>query len=220
MKSSGTVISLYVFVALCDLAGIMMEWTELRHFSKPLLMPILAYYVWLKSGRSTPFLLAGILFSWIGDVALMYDQIRSFYFLIGLGAFLLAHILYIMSYRRASDKPSPYESSSLVVVASVLVLLVGAALLYFLSPTLGPLKFPVYLYAGILVLMVLAALSRFRKTNTISYWHVLWGAILFMVSDSILAINKFAMPIYASGILIMTTYISAQYLIAKGITEH
>lgn len=220
MKSPVTIVSLYVLIALCDLIATMMGWTELRHFSKPLLMPILAYLAWLHTGRLTPFLLAGLFFSWIGDVALMYDHLRSFYFIIGLGAFLVAHILYIVSYTRASHEKSPHYRTGWVVVSSILVVLFGAALLYFLTPHLGPLKLPVYLYASILVLMVLVALFRLGKTNSASYWHVLSGAIVFMISDSILAVNKFVAPIYAAGIFIMLTYITAQYLIVKGITYH
>lgn len=220
MKSPGSILSFYLLLALFELLAIQMGWIELRHFSKPLLMPVLAYFAWNKAGSSTPFLLAGLFFSWIGDVALMYDHLRPFYFIIGLGAFLVAHILYIISYLKASRKSSSQRNFVWVVIGSIGVLSYGAILLYYLSPTLGALKAPVHLYAGILVLMVLVALSRFGKTNSLSYWQVLSGAIFFMISDSILAINKFATPVYASGIFIMSTYILAQYLIVKGITHH
>lgn len=220
MKSPGTIVSLYILIALCDLTATVMGWTELRHYSKPLLMPALAFFAWRQAGKSVPFLLAGLFFSWIGDVALMYDHLRPFYFIIGLGAFLVAHILYIKCYLRATHNTSSPKTTLGMVMAALGVTSCGALLLYFLTPYLGSLKWPVYLYGGILVFMVLVALSRLGKTGPVSYWQVLFGAILFMTSDAILAINKFAFPVYHAGFFIMTTYMVAQYLIVRGITHH
>jgi uncharacterized membrane protein YhhN len=62
-----------------------------------------------------------------------------------------------------------------------------------------------------------SALNRKNKVSEKSYFTVLAGAILFVFSDSLIAINKFAVGIPKSGIWIMTTYILAQYLIMSGL---
>jgi uncharacterized membrane protein YhhN len=79
---------------------------------------------------------------------------------------------------------------------------------------------PVMLYALVLTLMVLNALFRFKRTGAASFAMVFGGAILFMISDSVLAVNKFLEPVSHSGIWIMSTYISAQFLIVEGILQH
>jgi len=67
--------------------------------------------------------------------------------------------------------------------------------------------------------MVAAAINRMDRVNKISYIAVLCGAILFVISDSLISINKFYAPFRYSGIAIMSTYIIAQYLIIYGIVK-
>jgi uncharacterized membrane protein YhhN len=68
----------------------------------------------------------------------------------------------------------------------------------------------------VLLTMFTAALNRQNKVNRQSYILVLVGAILFVLSDSMIAIDKFVYTFALSRIAIMTTYITAQYLIALG----
>lgn len=68
--------------------------------------------------------------------------------------------------------------------------------------------------------MVVNAIFRYGRTNGESFWLVFGGSVLFMVSDSVLAFNKFHSPIPWSGVLIMTTYIAGQFLIVRGLTKH
>jgi uncharacterized membrane protein YhhN len=68
--------------------------------------------------------------------------------------------------------------------------------------------------------MVMVALFRFGKTTAGSFAMVFGGAILFMISDSLIAINKFLEPLPQSGFWIMTTYIGAQFLIVRGLLRH
>jgi uncharacterized membrane protein YhhN len=85
---------------------------------------------------------------------------------------------------------------------------------------LGALKIPVIVYAVVLMVMVAAAIRRFHNTSNQSFVMVVVGAILFMVSDSLLAINKFLEPVSNASILIMLTYITAQLLIVEGLIRH
>jgi uncharacterized membrane protein YhhN len=80
-------------------------------------------------------------------------------------------------------------------------------------------KVPVIFYAAVILSMVAAAINRMERVNRISYIAVLCGAILFVISDSLISINKFYAPFRYSGIAIMSTYILAQYLIVYGIVK-
>ena len=93
-------------------------------------------------------------------------------------------------------------------------------LLMALLAHLGPLRLPVVLYAMVLVLMVLAALYRYGRTVPTSFVLVAAGAGLFMVSDSLLAINKFLTPLVGAGFWIMLTYCAAQLSIVAGLLAH
>jgi len=66
------------------------------------------------------------------------------------------------------------------------------------------------------LLMLLSALNRYGKVNGLSYILVVIGAMLFVISDSLIAVNKFHMKINFAGVMIMITYVTAQYLIVLG----
>jgi uncharacterized membrane protein YhhN len=68
--------------------------------------------------------------------------------------------------------------------------------------------------------MAMQALFRYGRTNSKSFTLVFAGAISFMLSDSLLAINKFMQPLPLAGLAIMFTYILAQYLIVEGVVRH
>jgi uncharacterized membrane protein YhhN len=72
----------------------------------------------------------------------------------------------------------------------------------------------------VLTLMVLNAVFRYGRTSSAGFWFALAGAVLFMISDSLLAINKFMNPLPQASLFIMLTYIAAQYLIVEGILRH
>ena len=143
------------------------------------------------------------------------------FFLLGLVSFLIGHVLYILSFHhfRWSDKSRELLGTQKVRFA-LPVILAGTGLVIILYLSLGDLKIPVMTYALILTLMVLNAMFRFGRTTSVSFWFAFAGAVLFMLSDSLLAINKFMMPLAQADILIMLTYITAQYFIVEGILRH
>lgn len=68
--------------------------------------------------------------------------------------------------------------------------------------------------------MATTAMERYGKCNSESFWQVYIGAVFFLISDSMIAINKFYQPIEEAGIIIMGTYCIAQLLIVMGIRAH
>jgi uncharacterized membrane protein YhhN len=220
-KSKNFLFLLFVVNAVAQLVGDAAGIAILSDVTKPLIVPfLLAYYVAGSTFRSRPLLIALVL-CWIGDVALMFVSIREAWFMTGLVSFLAAHIFFTFSYRQHRWESS--ENALLPVQKirySLPVVLAGTGLIVVLFPVLGSLQVPVIIYATAIIVMVMNAIFRFGRTNSKSFWLVLAGAILFMISDSILAINKFVGAIEMGGTLIMLTYILAQYLIAEGLRRH
>ena len=213
------IIPIYFLVLLTFIIGGLTGHQTLQVFTKPLLMPLLMLFVFISIAKSTGknIILAALFFSFAGDVFLLFESKNSLLFIPGLVAFLLTHILYIIYFfsirpiRKSLLKTAPY--------LCFIVLLYGVLLLYFLFPHLGALKVPVIIYALIILLMLIASIhiySRVKKTAGILF---IAGAIFFIISDSLLAINKFHTPLLFPFFIILT-YGIAQYLLIRGFTQH
>jgi uncharacterized membrane protein YhhN len=92
-------------------------------------------------------------------------------------------------------------------------------LFYYLHIGLGDMLIPVVIYMLVILTMATTAFLRRDKVNTVSFNLVFIGSIFFMLSDSILALDKFYKPIPFSNISIIITYAIAQYLIVLGIIK-
>ncbi|MDB5282037.1 MAG: YhhN family protein [Bacteroidota bacterium] len=225
---------LYFLVAVLEIGSEAAGHETLRFFTKPLLMILLiAFYVKSVKGawnKVHKLVVAAFVFSWVGDVALMFVGTEGnlmgipknpHYFLAGLGGFLLTHILYAVAFLDVSDKKerSILSRRPLVLIPLVIYML---ALLSLLVPAIGgndatkPFLIPVLVYSAAIATMVLCATNRYKRVNDKSFALVFGGALLFMFSDSLIAINKFIYPFGISGIFIMILYIAGQYYIAKG----
>lgn len=175
--------------------------------TKPLLMPMLLLG-FLSAAPMTHRLVVGlvvggIVFSWAGDVLLQSPG--DIGFLVGLGAFLVAHLFYITAFLKlGTGKVKLWVWAYLIWYGALLALLI---------PGLGSLVVPVILYGAVLGTMAILA----TRVNAV----VGWGGLLFLVSDSILAMDRF-MPGYAlpaSDVVIMTTYLIGEGLIAYGVVR-
>jgi uncharacterized membrane protein YhhN len=212
----------FLVVMLAELVSQATALKDLHLLSKPLIMLSLgAYYVVTMRSRRLripmPMLMA-LGFSFLGDVALMGSG--EIYFMLGLVSFLLAHIAYVFVYRQhrlAEGEPLLQVQK---IRFSLPFILAGTGLVTVLYPHLNELKVPVMIYAAVLVMMVLNAMFRYGLTSARSFWPVFLGAFAFMVSDSLLAFDKFVQPIALSGVWIMSSYLLAQFLIVWGVVNH
>lgn len=187
--------------------------------SKPLIViSLIAYYYFScpREDRSPMFILA-LVACLAGDVFLMSPD----YFIPGLVAFLIGHVLYIFSYRQHQNDADVDSLRGLQRARlSFPIILAGTGLVVILYPVLGNLRIPVMVYAAVITTMVLVALFRYGRSSSQSFWLVFLGAVCFMISDSVLAINKFLAPVDNAGLYIMSTYMAAQFLIVRGILKH
>ncbi len=211
----------FVIVCVLHLAAILAGAVRVELVTKPLIVfSLLGYYGVNALRRSVTFILA-LIFCWIGDTVLLFQATNELFFMAGLGSFLLAHIFYIITYRRHSYvRPLTESIATHKWRLAFPVILAGTGLVIVLYPYLGTLMLPVLAYALVLTIMTLTAVMRYGRTNHPSFWLVFFGALFFMASDSILAINKFMSPIGNGAFVIMLTYCAAQFLIVEGILRH
>ena len=205
---------LFAISAATVLIALLFDWQPVYLAAKPLLMITLLLY-FLSASRGYPawriYVVIALVFSWAGDIFMIWSDM----FIAGLLSFLVAHVFYIITYHRtgaASGELRPLDILKFV--------LLGVILIWVIYPGLGNLLVPVLVYALVLLSMGVWAHKRRGATPTISFMLVSIGVLLFVISDGLIAVNKFAFEIPAERFLIMSTYISAQYLIIQGLLKH
>jgi uncharacterized membrane protein YhhN len=192
---------------------------DLAWFLKPFLLPFLLVSVYsFEPFPTKKWLLSALAFSWIGDVILMFADKGELYFIFGLVAFLIAHILYIVLFLEQGIT-TEYRKNITFWIAFVLILIYLKNMLALLFPKLGDLKVPVSIYAITISMMLLVALRGYFSWKKPANILILLGAMFFVSSDSILAINKFYETLPYATLSIMSTYLIAQYLIMTGILK-
>lgn len=212
-----TVIAIYLIALAVEITALAVGNIGLEYIAKPMLMPVLIWYFAVNtSGSSGPrnALIAALLLSWFGDVFLLADKSSGGYFIHGLGSFLAAHLFYIFYFlkvRKMNGVSTPPKLGMIVPVVFY-----GAALFGFVSPFIDDLFVPVAIYATVITTMLAASLAAFRFNGETYARLTIAGTALFVVSDSILAINRFVDPIPFGGPLVMLTYAAAQFLITEG----
>lgn len=210
---------LFFAFAVLEIVSQIFNLSNLHFVTKPMLVIFLAaFYRQSVPSVNGRFFLA-LIFCWLGDVFLLFDRVNEIFFMAGLGSFLLAHLILIFTYRILVTPEDNFKGTQRIRL-SFPIILVGSGLVVVLYPLLGELQIPVIIYALALTLMVLQSIFRLGRTNAKSFWLVFLGAVFFMLSDSLLAINKFYQPISFAGVWVMTTYIAAIYLIVSGVIAH
>ncbi|MGD8967538.1 MAG: lysoplasmalogenase [Anaerolineae bacterium] len=207
-------------IVLGELVGQLFDVTLLDYVFKPILVPALLLYLYLNTRNAgtafTRLVGAGLSFSWLGDVILLFSDRSELFFAAGLGAFLIAHLFYIAAYIR-SVRGAPGEAFFRRRPGWLLpFLLLFAGLYGLLYPALGSMRIPVLFYTATILLMAVVALNRKYRVSEASFYPIFVGVLLFILSDSLLAFNKFLVPLPYSGVFVMSTYIAAQYLIVEG----
>ncbi len=207
---------LFLIVLAIHLAGIQLDNETMQYGSKPLLVPLLmGYFLFQPSTTASSlkkWILLALLFSWAGDILLIFVPKDDIFFLLGLASFLLAHIFYIIFFHQVRVREGVKGNPWLLVI----VVIYYGALISWLSPYLLDMKIPVRIYGIVISFMFMLAMHMLFIKNKQSGKWMLGGALLFVISDSVLAINKFYTSFEGAGIIIMLTYGLAQLFIVKG----
>ncbi|MEN9543774.1 MAG: hypothetical protein RLZZ598_607 [Pseudomonadota bacterium] len=176
--------------------------------AKPLTTILIIGCAWQRGGppRRRTAILAGLLLSLVGDIALLWPKEG---FLIGLVAFLLAHLAYLVAFTastRLAARPRAFAAYAVV----------AALLLWQLWPGVPTaLRLPVVVYVVALASMAAqAACWAWADPGQARARSAAVGGALFVASDATLAFNKFMLPFALAPLAILLTYWSAQALIA------
>ncbi|WP_339712534.1 lysoplasmalogenase [uncultured Kriegella sp.] len=208
---------LFIFLVLSDSIVGASAFSGFRFITKPMiLIALIAYFI--GNGKhltkSTYYLtLSALFFSLLGDIFLIFDHGSNLYFISGLVSFLFAHILYTIVFLQQSSRKKSLGSW----LITLLFLGYGATLFVLLQGSLDQLKLPVIIYILAILVMAVSAYGRREKVNAISFNLVFLGALFFMASDTLLAIDKFMFDVPWSSFAVMGTYATAQFLIVKGL---
>jgi len=215
---------LFLIIVVGDLVGELLQIKWIDYSFKPFILIWIGGYflMYAKNIDKKVVRLAvfAFIFSWFGDMLLMFGEIDFIYFMIGLVSFLIAQIFYIFLFLRTiniSGKMPFLKKKPYFLIAYIAFGLIVYTILY--SHLDAVLRIAVFIYMVALLSMSVMALNRFGNGHPISFSLVFIGSLLFVLSDTMIALNKFLAPIPYEGILIMTTYISAQYLIMRGLLK-
>jgi len=210
---------LLAVIVIVELTGRFTDNINLEYFVKPLIMIWMAVYfmIFRKKKEFTIPVLMAFFFSWLGDNFLMFMRKDEIFFFAGVGGFFFAQLSYIYIFTKYSEHGGRgYMQRNLIL--GFLFIAYGAGIYYLLFPGLEGLMKPIILiYALTLIGMSMMALNRHTRVNHTSFLLVFIGSVLFVISDSMIALNKFYMEFSLAGFWIMITYIAAQYLIMRGL---
>lgn len=244
MKNTKAKFTLYLFIVLASVEfyAEFVHHRELIFSIKPTLLPLLMlYYVFNVDGNWTKthrLMIWAIFFSWIGDVALVMTpdsptDLEVFgihknqnFFFGGVGGFLVSHLFFISVYIQAKgnqvktlfeQKKWPFVMVAIYIAAMIATI----SPRIYANPEKSAATIPVIIYALVIGSMLFFALNRYGKVNARSFRLVLIGSIIFLISDSMIAINFLAFEgsIPRAGFWIMTTFLAAEYLIAEGVLQ-
>ena len=205
----------FIFLSLLHLIGLFLDNSSIDMITKPLLMPSLLFY-FAGTAQKSPlnrYVSMALIFSFLGDTLLMFVGENDLFFLAGLVGFLIAHIIYIVINMSAKNV---YEKGLKPQWQDIFFVIYGLFMFTFIKNGLGEMYFPALIYTVIICLMAITARKRWKKSDSESFWLVMIGAGFFVVSDSLLAINKFVGEFDMSGPAIMVTYLIAQFLLVEG----
>ena len=210
----GAILSLHLFASI-------FKYESLANFSKPFILLSLLFFILSASKglvKSSFFklILAGFAFSLIGDVLLIFQSKGPMFFIGGLGAFLIAHIAYIIAFTKTYR--NEHDIALIKRHGWMMLGIFAYAYLFFkgLQDHLGEMIGPVLVYTIAISLMLLLAINRYKRVSDKSFWPIFVGAVLFVASDSLLAWNKFVDPLPLQNLSIMLTYGLAQLGICYG----
>ncbi len=214
-------ILIFFVVLAIHMACIYVGWDVFRLLTKLFLLPILIlhYFIHTKQigTQVSRWVLTGLFFSFMGD--LLLTQSGEVFFLVGMLAFMGTHICnsaYFLNIQTISiQKGRP------IWVGTVILLIIILSILKILNPYLGNFQQPIIGYMIIIGSMTVLAGNTIGSTNyqKVAIGCFIPGAALFVLSDGVLALNKFLYHEKLLDILVMLTYGLAQYFLVSGFIQ-
>lgn len=219
IKKYGVII--FAILLLLHCAFIYIGETELRTISKFLLIPFLVLYLLAatsktQAGYNLP-AYAGLFFAFLGDVLL--SRSGEQFFLFGMLAFIGTHIsnsIYFLKIQKLD-----FSKGRPMLFAAIILLIISSEVMSKTASLLEDFKVPIMLYMAIISVMAILAANTINHTQTkqLAVRFFIPGAGFFVLSDALLALNKFLYHEPSLDILVMLTYGAAQCLLVMGFSR-
>lgn len=212
---------LYYGLVAVFMCSVLFNLPLLHYVVKPIFMVVLMIFHRKQLTRNFSFFSQlvqfGLFFSWIGDIALMFDEQIPLLFVVGLGAFLIAHLGYTAAFvKSVIDSKAHLNVLKSILLSLPFIVITGWFFYYMKDGLPADLFVPVLAYTIVISLMGIAAAIRHQHVASKNYNWILVGAILFILSDMVIAINKFVIDFEHDAILNMTLYLTGQFMITVG----
>lgn len=219
-------LTIYVLLSIVNIIVENAELTYWVYFTKPLLLTTLSLWFWLSTNKNSSLfsrlVLTGLIFSIGGDSFLMFvepsgsNESGQQFFIFGLLCFLLAHLAYLAAFLKYTSTTNGFLKNKPAFLLLFLAFFIGNIL--FLWPALPvDLQVPVSVYSFVIISMAAGAANLKGKIPPVIFKVLFIGVVLFILSDSMIAVNKFHPHDFSvpyPRVLIMLSYLISQYLIA------
>ena len=200
---------IYFFILIVDLLGIAFQNSTLVFVFKPLLIPTILFLYTVDTRIKNKLYRVALVVCFFGDVFLLGSE--KLFFMLGLGSFLIAHVIFIKIVLNQLNK----ISFKRIVIAGLPYIILLISILSLLKDSLKDLFFPVVIYGlTICSFGTIAFLNYLQKKDSRAMFMFI-GSTVFIASDLVLAINKFYFSALYLEVFVMLTYGIAQYLILK-----
>lgn len=224
---------LFVLAALVDLVAVAADYSQIESIAKPSLMAVLLLYFFSKA-RNIPIGISiitsiALIFSLMGDIFMYETRNNPLMLAYGMLAFLMTHILYtivfnvayVRKFKKRVIVRRPIMALPLIIYGAIIFETLFVDSDNYQMPSGISVDLAVGIYIFFITLMALSAQNRLTKTTRTSFWEVFGGAMFFVFSDTLIAFREFlGMSFPLMGVIVMITYILAQYFIINGITRH
>ena len=214
MKNNKRFLVIFILVSFLYVIGILLDNDFIKFISKPLIMLSLLLYYIKSVQRKSKLFIGAVLFSFLGDILLLFDS--ELFFMLGLVSFLIAHILFISMVVGMLNKSSIQQK----IFATMPFMFTYVGLLVLLKESLGEMLIPVVIYGLVISVFGVVSLLNHLILKSKASQYLIFGAAFFVVSDSLLAINRFYEAQEYYPVIVIITYIIAQYLICKSVIEN
>lgn len=210
---------IFFIIAIVEIFAEYKDNKKLEYLTKPLLMPLLILFYIFGVLENTSMLnvdwliVVALIGGWAGDIFLMLENEEK-WFLFGMGAFLINQIFYIISFLLSITNITNFSTWGLFLLGPA-ILIILFTVPRFIKKT-EDMKIPVIVYMAAILTMHIAALLRLADFSGLPFVLVYIGSISFIYSDAMIAVNKWTGEFPNARLVIMTTYILAQFSIALG----
>ncbi|MCE5260045.1 MAG: lysoplasmalogenase [Chloroflexi bacterium] len=205
-------IFLSILILVCACLTIYASLTDhrtLQYIAKPLTTALILVMALTLPAANAPtyrqYIAVGLVFSLLGDILLMLPKNMFIY---GIVSFLLTHLCYTAAFTQGTE---------LHIQWLLPLLLIPAMVSFFIWSRLGKLRVPVLIYELVIITMVWRALAQLETLGTQSALLAVYGALFFLLSDTMLAIDRFGKHFRLAPLLVLGTYYLAQWLIAMSV---